>query len=313
MPSSGSTRSALIRATPSIDDRRTRRSTSAGHASGATARPRCIIRCWASDRATDGSRSATASTSAVVGTRPAPWPPCSAGIVRFSAPVDHRAVNASNGNVAWRSCSAAREPIPARTSVRSPSGAMTGSAGIGDRVAAEHRVGLAGAAGQLGEQAAAAQLGHHALAEPVGLLEVRVAGEDELVEAELVVLLRCGRRPRSWLPTSAVPAPPRTSPMPAHRFGAMTRSSRVPPCSETIRCWPTEALRAIARWAGSTTVGSSGVEEALGLQPGVGGPVPRDHVEADPEAQRAARARRPVARSRAMRGATIAGGSPHVR
>ena len=66
---------------------------------------------------------------------------------------------------------------------------------------------------------AAAQLGQHALAEPVRLLQVRVAGEDELLDARARRTPRSGRRPRWWLPTSAVPAPPRTRPTPAHRFG----------------------------------------------------------------------------------------------
>ncbi len=49
---------------------------------------------------------------------------------------------------------------------------------------------------ELGEQAAVAQERHHAFAEPVRLLEVRVARQDELVEAELRGTRRCGPRPR---------------------------------------------------------------------------------------------------------------------
>lgn len=37
-------------------------------------------------------------------------------------------------------------------------------------------------------------------------------------------------------PTSAVPAPPRTSPTPAHRFGLISSLSRLPLCSAAIRC-----------------------------------------------------------------------------
>ena len=50
------------------------------------------------------------------------------------------------------------------------------------------------------------------------------------------------------------------------------------------------------------------LEEAFGLRPGVGGPVPRDDVEADAEAQR-----RPSAASsriRASRGATMRAARP---
>ncbi|HMO97445.1 MAG TPA: endonuclease domain-containing protein, partial [Tepidiformaceae bacterium] len=42
---------------------------------------------------------------------------------------------------------------------------------------------------QLRDQTAFSQDRHHALAEPVGLFEVRVTREDELVESQLVVLL----------------------------------------------------------------------------------------------------------------------------
>src|ERR1700712_649069 len=41
---------------------------------------------------------------------------------------------------------------------------------------------------EVGEQPAAPQHRHDALAEPVGLLEVRVPREDELVEAQVLVL-----------------------------------------------------------------------------------------------------------------------------
>src|ERR1700753_3493130 len=44
-------------------------------------------------------------------------------------------------------------------------------------------------------------------------------------------------------PTSAVPAPPRTRPTPAHRLGAISSLSRRPPCSCSMRCWPTESIR----------------------------------------------------------------------
>jgi hypothetical protein len=49
----------------------------------------------------------------------------------------------------------------------------------------------------------------------------------------------------SWLPTSAVPASPRTRPMPAHMFGETSRASVRPPCSAAIRRWPSAPD---ARW-----------------------------------------------------------------
>ena len=45
-------------------------------------------------------------------------------------------------------------------------------------------------------------------------------------------------------PTSAVPAPPRTRPTPAQRFGLTTSLSRRPPCSALMRLCPTESMRA---------------------------------------------------------------------
>src|SRR5215207_1677498 len=48
----------------------------------------------------------------------------------------------------------------------------------------------------------------------------------------------------SGSPTSAVPAPPRTSPTPAHRFGLISSLSRRPPWRRSIRRWPTESMRA---------------------------------------------------------------------
>lgn len=45
-------------------------------------------------------------------------------------------------------------------------------------------------------------------------------------------------------PTSAVPAPPRTKPTPAHKLGLISRLSRLPLCSAAIRCCPTESVRA---------------------------------------------------------------------
>ena len=60
-----------------------------------------------------------------------------------------------------------------------------------------------------------------------------------------------------WLPTSAVPAPPRTSPTPAHRLGAISRSAADPPCSARIRRWPSDSLSASAAWTLAMRAGSS--------------------------------------------------------
>ncbi len=56
-------------------------------------------------------------------------------------------------------------------------------------------------------------------------------------------------------PTSAVPAPPRTRPTPAHRLGEISSPARMsflskrPPCSAAMRRWPTESKRAREAWA----------------------------------------------------------------
>ena len=52
----------------------------------------------------------------------------------------------------------------------------------------------------------------------------------------------------SWLPTRAVPAPPRTRPTPAQRFGRDLEVVAVePPCRSSIRRWPSDSLRRQAR------------------------------------------------------------------
>ena len=97
-------------------------------------------------------------------------------------------------------------------------------------------MGPGSAGSRVGEQAALTQDRHDALGDVVGLLEVRIAGEDELDEAVPVIVgdavgdLRMAAdegRARS----------PRTRPTPAHRLGAAISSWSVrPPCRATIRC-----------------------------------------------------------------------------
>ncbi|UAL66075.1 hypothetical protein K7396_05580 [Streptomyces angustmyceticus] len=73
---------------------------------------------------------------------------------------------------------------------------------------------------------------------------MRVPAEDELLDAHQPVILH---DPLDHLRTAAgrrVPAPPRTSPIPAHRFGATSGPSVRPPCSVGIRRCPSDSLRA---------------------------------------------------------------------
>ena len=60
----------------------------------------------------------------------------------------------------------------------------------------------------------------------------------------------------SWLPTSAVPAPPRTSPTPAHRFGAISNCAVDPPCRARMRRWPSDSLSASPACTLAITAGS---------------------------------------------------------
>ena len=80
----------------------------------------------------------------------------------------------------------------------------------------------------------------HQFGEAVGFLQMRIAGQDEGVDAEVLIFLACAPRPFRGSPTSAVPAPPRTRPTPAQRLGLISSLSRRPPCSAAMRCWPTE-------------------------------------------------------------------------
>ena len=71
----------------------------------------------------------------------------------------------------------------------------------------------------------------HQFGEAVAFLQMRVAGQDEGLDAR-APCTRCMRAATvSGSPTSAVPAPPRTRPTPAHRLGLISSWSRRPPCS----------------------------------------------------------------------------------
>ena len=118
----------------------------------------------------------------------------------------------------------------------------------------------------------------------------------------------------SWLPTSAVPAPPRTRPMPAHRLGWISRPSRSPPpCRASIRCCPSDSLRASPACTDPTVSGSKPVEQPVRLRPRLLGGVAGDDVQPDAEAQGAALARPRAPGSRRSSRRPAAGGSPQVR
>ena len=77
------------------------------------------------------------------------------------------------------------------------------------------------------------QTGEKQLGDAIGFLEMRVAGEDEGVGAEMRRYSSMRSATVSGSPTSAVPAPPRTSPTPAHRLGLI--SSLVAPSAVQAR------------------------------------------------------------------------------
>jgi hypothetical protein len=66
----------------------------------------------------------------------------------------------------------------------------------------------------------------------------------------------------SWLPTMAVPAPPRNSPMPAHSPGWISRSLGSPvlrylACSVSCRAWPTDSLTVMTCCMAAISSGST--------------------------------------------------------
>ena len=92
-------------------------------------------------------------------------------------------------------------------------------------------------------------------------------------------------------PTSAVPAPCRTRPTPAHRFGAISSACRVRtwPLAISARLTPL-TLRVEAREVGLGPRDGrvvQAIDQPLGLCPRLGIGRPHDDVQADPVAQRA--------------------------
>ena len=117
----------------------------------------------------------------------------------------------------------------------------------------------------------------------------------------------------SGSPTSAVPAPPRTRPTPAHRLGLTSSLSRRPPCSAAMRCWPTESMRAKIFCAAAIVSSSTWRDQLVRGRPRLLVRLAHDDMQADAEAQLAALGRSPPrarARSSPRR---RAGGSPQVR
>src|ERR1700744_6511520 len=82
----------------------------------------------------------------------------------------------------------------------------------------------------------------------------------------------------AWLPTSAVPAPPRTSPIPAHRFGATVRPRGAPP---SLGLAPGQAFL-----HGADRGVVDPLEQPVGDAPGLIGGVPGDDVQPDAETRR---------------------------
>ena len=155
---------------------------------------------------------------------------------------------------------------------------------------------------------------HHALAEPVGLLEVRVAGEDELVEAEVVVLddavghlVVASRRARCRRRRAPGRCPAQTFGWTVERARGRRRAAR--PCAAARRT----AVAAKSRLRRRDRLGVHALEQAVGLGPRLVGGRAGDDVEADAEAQRPAGLGGRAPRMRSTRSATIAGGSPHAR
>ena len=135
----------------------------------------------------------------------------------------------------------------------------------------------------------------HELGEAVAFLQMRVARQDEGVDARSPCIRASAQPPSRGRP----PAPCRRrrgpGPRPAHRLGLISSWSRRPPCSRLIRCWPTESMRANTACALAMLASSMwAISRSAAAQASLGG-LADDHVQADAEAQLAARARPPPA------------------
>jgi hypothetical protein len=109
------------------------------------------------------------------------------------------------------------------------------------------------------QEAAASQLGSHAFAEPVGLFQVGVAGEDELVDAQRVLLRdQVGDLGMAAHEGGSRAAADQADPRPEARVDLQTADTGVsaPWCSCTIRCCPTDSLAASWAYALATCSGS---------------------------------------------------------
>jgi hypothetical protein len=127
----------------------------------------------------------------------------------------------------------------------------------------------------------------HQLREAVRLFQVRIAGQDERLDAEVLVLAHArGHRLRDRPPA---PCRRRRAPGPRRPTGWATlpacRAGRraAPPCG----CWPTESIFANAACALAMVVVQV-ADEFIGGAPGFLVRLAHDHVQADAEFHRAA-------------------------
>ena len=200
-----------------------------------------------------------------------------------------------------------RRPHDARPRLRATGIDLVGD-DLAERAGVAHRAGASRPVRRLQRQQREHQLG-----EAVAFLQMRVAGEDEGVDA------RAPCTPASARPPSRGrrPAPCRRrrapGPTPAHRLGLISSLSRRPPCSRLMRCWPTESMRANTAWALAMLASSTWRDQPVGRGPGLGRGLAHDDVQADAEAQLAAARGRGRALACSIFCATSAGGSPQVR
>ena len=143
-----------------------------------------------------------------------------------------------------------------------------------------------GAAGCSGSSVSVGRSGHHrehAFTHGIGLFEMWMTRQDELVEPEVVVLedALCHLL---VAPDEGRAGTGRTSPIPAQRLGLTSRSSRLPSCSDRMRCWPTDSLflQKLLRRVDEGRVHR--VEQSSRLGPRLTLSVAGDHMEAHAEA-----------------------------
>ncbi len=75
--------------------------------------------------------------------------------------------------------------------------------------------------------------GEQQLSDPVRLFQMRIAGKDKAIDTQRGVFTLILSATVAASPTSAVPAPPRAKPTPAHRLGLISSLSRRPLCRGT--------------------------------------------------------------------------------